>query len=121
MTDINKAEVYRKAAEIIVRDGKTEGDLTAYGSMSHHVTNPALPVCALGACARAEWELYGTLPGGVGSDQFRPTTTKYSFDTVDDRFVHPHPVRIWMFNDHPNTSAEDVALILKRRAEEIDG
>ena len=52
MTDIDKADVYRKAAEVIVRDGKTDCGLTEAGEQDEDLKNPELAVCALGACAR---------------------------------------------------------------------
>lgn len=112
---INKADVYRKAAEIIVRDGQHKGDLTPEGESSEALANTALPVCALGACARAEYELYGThswdRPYG---DPWRD----YAF-MVDSEFPNP-PRWIFFINDDERTSAEDIALLLKRHAEEVD-
>jgi len=110
--DIDKAAVYRKAAEIIVRDGKCEGDLTPEGDDDDALRNPALPVCALGACARAEYELYGTVPW---ERPYGDPWRDYGFK------VSGEPARwIQNVNDTEGVSAEDVALLLKKRAEEID-
>lgn len=118
MTDINAADVYRKAAEVIVRDGKTEGLLTDQGGSPEAIKNRKLPVCALGACYRAHWELYGEMPvenlGVTWAYQFKVTEPSRFNGT-------PRPKWIWAINDRQETSAEDIALLLKRRAEEIEG
>lgn len=112
--NIDKAAVYRKAAEIIVRDGQAKGGLTGNGygfrspGISSRLKDHSIPVCALGACARAEWELYQTLP----EDPYKV----YDFSVEHDG----RPRDIWIINDLEETSAEDVALALKRHAEGID-
>jgi len=116
MPEINKAEVYRKAAEIIVRDGQAKSTLV--NGPVREITNPRYSVCALGACARAEYELYGTLPLEDGDlDPYGPYTFYVSWDNQGY-------VRNWSIhsiNDMRETSAEDIALLLKRRAEEVEG
>lgn len=127
---MNLADVYRKAAEVIVRDGKTEHQLVGRRDGVEDIRSSdeipddefkdrSLPVCALGACARAEWELYGTLPA---RDAMRTSVTmeKYSFmvPRVADH-ITVSETDVWMVNDNPATSAEDIALLLKHHAEEV--
>lgn len=123
MTDIDKAAVYRKAAEVIVRDGKTEGLYSGedrdkyYGRQPVRNTyelalkDPRVRVCALGACSRAQYELYGQLSEDPYLD--------YEFKV--DFLENGSPLSIWAINDACNTSAEDIALLLKRQAEVEDG
>lgn len=132
MTDIDKRAVYRKAAEVIARDGKTEGELTEHGDSDRCLMDTSLAVCALGACARAQYELYGVLPErlpvheGGGSSAYRD----YNFAVLTEPPTKPGQLPrppewrpVYRVNDTPGMSAEDVALILKRHAEEgeIDG
>lgn len=123
MTEIDKAEVYRKAAEVIVRDGKTEGVLfgaecqQSYGAM---IENRSLPVCAIGACVRAEYELYGTVHWSRGVDAYN--AYEFEVEEFGDR-------KIWSVSDdgewtsdltfNATRTAEDIALLLKRHAEDI--
>jgi hypothetical protein len=116
---VNKADVYRKAAEVIVRDGKYEGGLTEHGDGPQHIKSGEGAVCALGACARAEYELYGTLPmrsnpWGTSLDPYTP----YDFGVLWGDWTNERA--IFRINDSEKTSAEDIALLLKKRAEEID-
>ncbi|MFE6222963.1 hypothetical protein [Streptomyces sp. NPDC057854] len=119
MPEIDKAEVYRKAAEIIIRDGKHEAELVRNDRgipEDEALKDPSRPVCALGACARAEYELYGTLPKSAyeryGFKVPKPSPHRYSG-------IYWQPVQY--FNDDDSTSAEDVALALKREAGAWDG
>ncbi|GHG10249.1 DUF6197 family protein [Streptomyces hydrogenans] len=118
MTEINKADVYRKAAEVIVRDGKHEGNLTERGDHPWALRDPGFAVCALGACGRAEYELYGTLPVERGTDEY----AEYGFTVTRPRAygLGSYEQKIHYLNDDESTSAEDVALVLKRHAEEVD-
>ncbi|WP_432112800.1 DUF6197 family protein [Streptomyces sp. S1] len=118
MPEIDKAAVYRKAAEIIVRDGKTEGDLVEAPqgvSEPEALMDPSRPVCALGACARAQYELYGLLP---------KEPYDYEFKVPRPSTLVPAGVymrKIQYFNDDDHATAEDIAVLLKQRAEEVDG
>lgn len=95
---MNKAEVFRKAAEIIVRDGKCEGELVAgYDEVlieeTEAIKHRVFPVCALGACARAEYELYGTLPlnhNGTALDPYGP----YKFSVTNPGSKLGRPISI---------------------------
>lgn len=116
----DKAEVYRKAAEIIIRDGRTVGSLTERGDASEYIADRSLPVCAIGACYRAHYELYGEhLPAEGPMDGER--TYYYEFRVqwlgkggeMRDR-------TIFSVNDGDGASDEDIALLLKRHAEEVD-
>lgn len=117
---IDKAEVYRKAAEIIVRDGKyDEGSLVELrfgengGAEQRALMDPSRPVCALGACARAEWELYRTMPDDVYEE--------YGFEVPWEKWDGSTVLRkIYYINDDDDTTAEDIATYLKQRAEEVD-
>ncbi|WP_432112798.1 DUF6197 family protein [Streptomyces sp. S1] len=122
MTDIDKAAVYRKAAEIIVRDGKTEKTLVeGRGRVGpdeelRELLKTNAPVCALGACGRAQYELYGILPKNDDA-----VFVNYCF-TVDWDLGHGvSDYSIFSVNDRGNTTAEDIALLLKQRAEEVGG
>lgn len=128
MPEINKADVYRKAAEVIVRDGKHDGGLVAGGyrqtrrlTYPERIADRSLPVCALGACARAQFELYGVLDSGGAEayDEYSFTVKGFEFPAGVDKY-HLTPY-IENVNDFGNVSAEDIALLLKRRAEEVDG
>jgi hypothetical protein len=114
---MNKADVYRKAAEVIGRDGWNQGGLFAWdpdidGPVRYEelVKNQSLAVCALGACARAQYELYGTIP----EDAYE--TYEFLVETPSTGAL----ATIWMMNDLPRTSAEDVILAMENHAEEID-
>ncbi|MFF8831344.1 hypothetical protein [Streptomyces sp. NPDC015131] len=118
MPDVNKADVYRHAATVIVRDGKHEGGLTPAHRSGASLTlfekalkDTSLPVCALGACARAEWELYGTLPEDAYDYSFEVDGAGFGFSAA-----------IFNVNDSEDnpTTAEDIALLLKQRAEEVE-
>lgn len=130
---INKADVYRKAAEVIVRDGKNNSGLVqGYYALDRNESDllPKLltgnaPVCALGACARAHYELTGE----VLVDHY--IYKAYSFDVEwtfaagttpwgDPGKPVTRKVEIYTVNDHGRASAEDIALILKKQAEEVD-
>lgn len=117
---IDKAQVYRKAAEIIVRDGKCEGQLTDKGVEAKYIRDASVPVCALGACLRAEHELYGTYHNAV--DDWEVSAERYIFSVdwtlVGDPGVTAH--KIYNVNDYGHTSAEDIALLLKQHAEDIE-
>lgn len=123
MTDIDKAEVYRKAAEIIVRDGKhrttfVEGwsphpEAKNMTDLAESIRDRQRPVCAIGACLRAEFELTGGLKA-YGNAEY--VYDEYTFTVPYDGYAQD----IWMFNDHQEISAEDVALELKKHAEAID-
>ncbi|MGW2207418.1 DUF6197 family protein [Streptomyces sp. NPDC001774] len=118
---MNRADVYRRAAEIIVRDGKTERHLVEgeWGQALTRIKDPSYRVCALGACARAEWELYGTLPRSENGalDPYRA----YEFCTPwEDRAGESVCRHIWHINDTYGVSAEDIALLLKRHAEDVE-
>ncbi|GHG10243.1 DUF6197 family protein [Streptomyces hydrogenans] len=124
MPEISKADVYRKAAEVIVRDGKTEGRLvegTDRGTRDSEIIGRLVSgqgaVCAIGACARAEAELYGNLPVGEADLLYG----RYSFGVDWDLGLGLKVYSIFAVNDDRHTSAEDIALLLKHRAEEIDG
>ncbi|MGW6255438.1 hypothetical protein [Streptomyces sp. NPDC055085] len=124
MTDPYKPDVYRKAAEIIVRDGKHEGGFTPRGSFDREaVKDPSLPVCAMGACARAEWELYGTLPVPSSAEGAWSGAVHgaYSYQTS---WGGMKDVSIWAINDIAEgplaTSAEDIALLLKQHAADLE-
>jgi hypothetical protein len=125
---VNKADVYRKAAEIIGRDGHHKGALTSRGATATALKDTSLAVCALGACVRAEWELYGTMPMcdcTAPSCALVDPYSAYVFvvenatELVDWRWGK-RP-QIHGVNDSPETSAEDIALLLKKHAEELDG
>lgn len=128
MTEINKSDVYRKAAEVIVRDGKTTGGLTSAGERAESIKNPDLEVCALGACGRAHYELYGVLPEN-GVSVADAIYSEYTFIT-DVPFQAAYPMaakghenlKLWEVNDNTklNYSAEDIALMLKNHASELD-
>ncbi|MFF5973675.1 hypothetical protein ACFY7C_19320 [Streptomyces sp. NPDC012769] len=115
---MNKADIYRKAAEIIVRDGQFKGELTSGGEDADALKDPSLPVCAIGACARAEYELYGTLPwerpNGDPYDYAFRVGGEYSYN------LSGVPRAIYYVNDDPRFGAEDIALVLKQRAAELD-
>jgi len=126
VTDIDKADVYRKAAEVIVRDGKTDCGLTEAGEQDEDLKNPELAVCALGACARAHYELYGELPR-VTYEMPGRSGTKSPADSVYQLYSFSVPktadLQIWMANDGRDgvtRSAEDIALLLKQHAAELD-
>ncbi|MFD4474622.1 hypothetical protein ACFWPU_00695 [Streptomyces sp. NPDC058471] len=119
MSIISRADVYRKAAEVIVRDGKCEGQLVedtpnhAFVPTEHRIMDTSLKVCALGACVRAYYELRGAEPLSAGqvADLAYTHDTGYVFypggraiDTINDDRGNP-------------TSAEDIALLLKHQAE----
>lgn len=119
---IDKAEVYRKAAEVIVRDGKYDegtlveirpGDGKYPSSERRALMDPSRPVCALGACARAEWELYRTMP----DDVYEEYSFKAPWETYRGITMH----EIFYINDDDSATAEDIAMCLKRRAEEVQG
>ncbi|MER7959326.1 hypothetical protein [Streptomyces sp. NPDC096030] len=118
---MNRADVYRRAAEIIVRDGKTERHLVEgeRGQALTRIKDPAYRVCALGACARAEWELYGTLPRSENGALDPYTAYEFSIlrEEKDGQSTFRH---IWEINDACGVSAEDIALLLKQHAEEAD-
>lgn len=134
LTKINKAEVYRKASEILLRDGRIRGALAAEVKpdsdeyIAHEneegLTNPEYSVCALGACARAEYELYGTLPVNYSENGMRRSVADavyyaYNFLATDG----DHDLKIWTLNDRTGGneySDEDIALILKREAEKVE-
>ncbi|MFD4474635.1 hypothetical protein ACFWPU_00760 [Streptomyces sp. NPDC058471] len=121
---MNKADVYRKAAEVIVRDGMVKGSLFSdCPSMDNAdyveaVGDLGKSVCAIGACVRAQYELYGT---AYGSSRELIDQAYRNFN-----FMTEIPARwggtcnIQMLNDAVGTSVEDVALELKRRAEMVD-
>lgn len=123
----DKAMVYRKAAEIIVRDGKCEGVLTENGETVEAIQGGGA-VCALGACARAEYELYGTIPMRTVPDFSRDPMGSGETEIAD-----PYPYygftatlgemkdyKIWCINDDSRVSVEDIALLLKQRAEDCE-
>ncbi|GHG10261.1 DUF6197 family protein [Streptomyces hydrogenans] len=116
MPEIDKAQVYRKAAEVIVRDGKWRGSLTQQGDCAWDLRNPALKVCALGACARAEYELYGTLPEERGTNTYEA----YAFKVAELRKHGTYYREIYYVSDDLRYDAEDIALLLKKRADEVD-
>lgn len=117
MTNRNDADVYRKAAEIIIRDGKCEGGLTEKGDGDRYIADRSLPVCAMGACYRAHYELYGEFLG-LPAD---PTKVyQYQFSVPWQRMTRIRDTPIYTVNDLNGTSAEDIALLLKRQAEKVD-
>jgi hypothetical protein len=140
MAEISKADVYRRAAEVIVRDGKHEKTFvegwaptptprpapaemeTGWPALRRAIKDRSRPVCALGACLRAEYELTGTLTFGRSDGDH--VYEQYSFDVRADSLLPggaERDIEIWQYNDRDRISAEDIALELKRRAEEIDG
>ena len=114
-----KSEIYAKAAEIIVRDGQTkhrlfDADRHPYldsrSGLSARFAAAAQAggsVCAIGACIRAEYELTGE----VATD---------SWDSPGDWYRHygfrVDGLAIHAANDDPGTTAEDIALLLKKKA-----
>lgn len=122
MPEINKADVYRKAAEVIVRDGKYDAGLVPQKGKStweERVKDRSLPVCAIGACVRAEYELYGTVGTTMAAyDSYSYVVDGFEFHNEDGKFLTPYIENV---NDHGRTTAEDIALLLKRRAEEVQG
>lgn len=112
---MNKADVYRKAAEVIGRDGWNQGGMFAGREGVTHryeeaIQDQSLEVCAIGACIRAEFEMYGSLC----EDPYE------EYDFLVKRPDTGTLTEIWTMNDSPRTSAEDVILALKNHAEEID-
>ncbi|MFD4474649.1 hypothetical protein ACFWPU_00830 [Streptomyces sp. NPDC058471] len=127
MTDIDKAAVYRHAATVIVRDGKREGQFFGPNGREgggtarpEAVGDTTLSVCAIGACVRAQYELYGTTYASE-TDVFQDGYDNYAFDVkMPDGARCPSPDCDCGTNDNRNKSAEDIALLLKHQAEEVD-
>jgi hypothetical protein len=131
---VSKSEIYAKAAEVIVRDGKHTG--TFFGAKEAPQGGPLTgeyhpdlpdrtpgdimravradgPVCAMGACARAEYELTGAL----GHHSVDEIWGEYTFETDVPYPGYSRSFKaIYMFNDDRLTTAEDVAVMLKRKA-----
>ena len=107
----NKAEVYRKAAEILVRDGQYKGELVKYPE--------ELGVdFESGACVRAEWELYQTFCYGYGYERYSFTIPTQFY--MDKRLEKLWNREIWSYNDSKDYSAEDIALMLKQHAHNLE-
>ena len=110
--DINKPDVYRKAAEVLIRDGRVQGDLVEVPkgvTEEEGFQNPQYAVCALGACARAVYELYGLNT----NDPYDYEFTVYDHKQQYDR-------KIWSYNDDDGYSDEDIALLLKQHAHYLE-
>ncbi len=129
MASVNKADVYRKAAEIIVRDGQYKGDYTPRGNTPEAIKNTEYPVCAIGACVRAEWELYGEFSGYEDvEDDADPRVDGYTpyayklpnpIDEGSDRRLG-EPRWIWSVNDSLKSTAEDIAELFRQRAQTLE-
>lgn len=112
MTD--KSAIFEKAAEIIVRDGQAKnsffggqnGPILSKEEMLEHAAGDST-VCAIGACLRAEYELTGDV------QEFDNAYEEYSFRVVMPNGRYPS---VWVYNDRDSVTAEDIALLLKRRA-----
>lgn len=121
MTDVNESDVYRHAATVIVRDGKVVGGLTEQGEDDDKLIDRSLAVCAIGACHRAHYELYGELPVNTNPD----LTWAYEFRAIPPpgmyKIAPDEPRLIWAINDNRATTAEDIALILKKQALDVEG
>lgn len=116
---VDKSDIYRKAAEVIVRDGKAAGKFFENDIPLNDweveraealAADRSLSVCAIGACIRAEYELTGHV-------QPKDHWMEYDFVAPGWSRVPGRLRHIWGINDSSTTTAEDVALLLKRKAE----
>ena len=113
-----KEQVYAKAAEVLLRDGQCKGELfepprdwSRRDKQSLlEVAGAGGPVCAIGACIRAERELYGDL----SDETFRDPYSVYEFKAHDERRGRER--KIYMINDDEDSTPEEVADLLRRRA-----
>lgn len=122
----SKSDIYRKAAEIITRDGRTRGalwrDIHARGSLELQLDpSGTMPVCAIGACARAEYELTGFRLHESDTTDAWDYVDRHGFatDSLQVPSIRPK-VPVWEYNDVARVTDQDVINALTAEADRLE-
>lgn len=132
---IDNPHIYRRAAEILERDGMVKNRLFAGDDRYEGPTPEQIQekvatgcgVCAIGACIKAEYELTGTLPEFTSANDLYKrynftveVAIKDHFRGEGDPMWLTSGANLWEVNDDYADDEVNVATVLRRKAVDLE-